>query len=365
MRKRLAEDRQMHVADEERCWRAVQERDAAWDGRFVYAVRSTGIYCRASCPSRLPRRTQVVFYPLPEAAEQCGYRSCRRCRPHLAIGTDPHVEPVRQICRHIETHLEGALTLDALSEQAGMSRFYLQRVFKRVTGITPRQYADACRLGLLKSRLKQRRTVTMAMVEAGYGSSSRLYERAAAQLGMTPRVYQRGGEAMRIRYTIAACPLGRLLLAGTERGICAVYLGDDDSHLEAELSSEFSAAEVRRDEAGLTEWVSELVNHLQGQQPHLDLPLDVRATAFQWRVWQELQAIPYGSTRSYSEIARALGQPTAARAVARACATNPVSLVIPCHRVVREGGGLGGYRWGLERKQALLDHEKQASEGDG
>jgi AraC family transcriptional regulator of adaptative response/methylated-DNA-[protein]-cysteine methyltransferase len=353
----------MHVADEERCWRAVQERDAAWDGRFVYAVRSTGIYCRPSCPSRRPRRSQVVFYPLPEAAERCGYRPCRRCRPRQAIAADPHVELVRGTCRYIETHLESSLSLQTLSEQAGLSPFHLQRTFKRVTGITPRQYADACRLGVLKSRLKERRTVTMAMVEAGYGSSSRLYERAASQLGMTPATYRRGGRAMHIRYTCADCPLGRLLLGGTERGICAVYLGDRDDKLEAELSREFPAAEVCRDNDGLSAWVNELVNHLHGQQPHLDLPLDVRATAFQWRVWQELQAIPYGRTRSYREIARALGQPSAARAVARACATNPVSVIIPCHRVVREDGGLGGYRWGLERKQALLDHEKATDDG--
>jgi AraC family transcriptional regulator of adaptative response/methylated-DNA-[protein]-cysteine methyltransferase len=353
------------VADEERCWRAVEERDAAWDGHFVYAVRSTGVYCRPSCPSRRPRRGQVVFYPVPEAAEQCGYRPCRRCRPRQAAATDPHVEIVRATCRYIEMHLENALTLDTLSAQAQLSPLHLQRVFKRIVGITPRQYADACRLGVLKSRLKERRTVTMAMMEAGYDSSSRLYERASSQLGMTPATYQRGGRAVQVRYTVAPCPLGRLLLAGTERGICAVYLGDGDAKLEAELSREFPAAELRRDDDGLRAWVSELIDHLRGQQPHLDLPLDVRATAFQWRVWQELQAIPYGSTRSYSEIARALGQPSAARAVARACATNPVSVLIPCHRVVREDGDLGGYRWGLERKQALLDHEKETKEGEG
>jgi AraC family transcriptional regulator of adaptative response/methylated-DNA-[protein]-cysteine methyltransferase len=354
----MAETPTLGVVDESSCWRAVEQRDAAWDGRFVYAVRSTGIYCRPSCPSRLPRRTQVVFYPLPEAAERCGYRPCRRCRPHQVTAADPHVELVRRVCRHIEANLESSPTLDALGEHVGLSPFHLQRIFKRITGITPRQYADACRLGVLKSRLKQRRTVTMAMIEAGYGSSSRLYERAASQLGMTPGTYQRGGPAVRIRYTIADCPLGRLLLAGTERGICAVYLGDDDAYLEAELSGEFPAAEVGRDDEGLSAWVSAIVNHLSGQQPHLDLPLDVRATAFQWRVWQELRAIPYGSTRSYSEIARALGDPNAARAVARACATNPVSVVIPCHRVVREDGGLGGYRWGLHRKQKLLEQEK-------
>jgi AraC family transcriptional regulator of adaptative response/methylated-DNA-[protein]-cysteine methyltransferase len=347
------------VSDDERYWRAIEERDAAWDGRFVYGVRSTGVYCRPSCPVRRARRTQVVFFAVPEAAEQCGYRPCRRCRPQQMKAAHPHVELVRQICRYIETHLESSLTLRTLSEQAGVSSFHFQRLFKQIVGITPRQYVDACRLGVLKSRLKERRTVTMAMIEAGYGSSSRLYERASSQLGMTPATYQRGGPATTIRYTVADCSLGRVLLAGTERGICAVYFGDNDAPLESELTREFPAAVVQRDDAELNAWVSAIVNHLSGRQAHLDLPLDVRATAFQWRVWQELRAIPYGSTRSYSDIARALGQPNAARAVARACATNPVSLVIPCHRVVREDGGLGGYRWGLERKQALLDQEKE------
>jgi AraC family transcriptional regulator of adaptative response/methylated-DNA-[protein]-cysteine methyltransferase len=273
---------------------------------------------------------------------------------------NPHVELIRHVCRYIETHLEDSLTLRTLSAQAGLSPFHFQRLFKQIAGITPRQYVDACRLGVLKSRLKERRTVTMAMIEAGYGSSSRLYERASSQLGMTPATYQRGGPATTIRYTVAACPLGRLLLAGTERGICAVYLGDSDAQLEAELMKEFSAADVQREDTELNSWVSAILDHLNGRQPHLDLPLDVRATAFQWRVWQELRAIPYGSTRSYSDIARALGQPKAVRAVARACATNPVSVVIPCHRVLREDGSLGGYRWGLQRKQSLLDREKGA-----
>jgi AraC family transcriptional regulator of adaptative response/methylated-DNA-[protein]-cysteine methyltransferase len=283
-----------------------------------------------------------------------------KCLPEHASADDPHVELVRNLCRYIETHLESSLTLQALSERAGISTFYLQRLFKKIAGITPRQYVDACRMGVLKSLLKERRTVTMAMIEAGYGSSSRLYERASSQLGMTPATYGRGGSATTICYTIADCSLGRLLLAGTERGVCAVYLGDSDGQLESELAREFPAALAQRDDAGLNAWVSAIVNHLSGRQPHLDLPLDVRATAFQWRVWQELRAIPYGSTRSYSDIARAVGRPSAVRAVARACATNPVSVVIPCHRVVREDGGLGGYRWGLERKQALLDQEKDA-----
>jgi AraC family transcriptional regulator of adaptative response/methylated-DNA-[protein]-cysteine methyltransferase len=270
----------------------------------------------------------------------------------------PQVEVVRGICRYIESNLEEPLTLEVLGRRAGVSAPHLQRIFKKLTGITPRQYADACRLGRLKTRLRQRETVTMALYEVGYGSSRGLYERASAQLGMTPATYRRGGRGMSLRYTLADCPLGRLLLAATERGVSAVYLGDRDTELEQALRREYPEASVGRDDVTLRQWLNELLGHLRGQQPHLDLPLDVQATAFQWRVWQELQRIPYGSTRTYSEVAEALGQPTAARAVARACATNPVSVVIPCHRVVREDGSLGGYRWGLKRKQALLDQEK-------
>jgi AraC family transcriptional regulator of adaptative response/methylated-DNA-[protein]-cysteine methyltransferase len=274
---------------------------------------------------------------------------------------DIHVATIQALCRYIETHLEEALTLDALAARARLSPFHLQRTFKRITGITPRQYADACRLGRLKERLKESDNVTTAMYEAGYGSSSRLYERSDSQLGMTPGDYRKGAPAAVIGYTIVNCPLGLLMLAGTDRGVCALYLGDAEKDLEESLRSEFPRAKLQRDDDGLQAWVAPILEHLAGERPHLDLPLDVQATAFQWRVWQELRKIPYGSTRTYSEVAVALGQPTAARAVARACATNPVSVVIPCHRVVREGGGLGGYRWGLGRKQALLDHEKQSS----
>jgi AraC family transcriptional regulator of adaptative response/methylated-DNA-[protein]-cysteine methyltransferase len=338
----------------------VLAHDAGRDGTFVYAVRSTGVYCRPSCPSVRPRRAQVVFFPVPEAAERFGFRPCRRCRPRQARAADPHVALVRSACRYMEDNLETSLTLAALGKNLGLSPAHFQRIFKRITGISPRQYADACRLGRLKTRLKDRQTVTTALYEAGYGSTSRLYERASSHLGMTPATYQRGGRNTRIRFSVVACPLGRLLLAGTDRGVCAVYLGDADGPLEATLRQEFPAAEVARDDAGLNEWAAAVVDHLRGGQPHLDLPLDVQATAFQWRVWQELRAIPYGSTRSYRAVAEALGQPSAARAVARACATNPVSVVIPCHRVVREDGGLGGYRWGLPRKQALLAQEQQS-----
>lgn len=286
--------------------------------------------------------------------------SCPRAASEAGTG-DPHLALVRRVCRHIEANLEETLTLTALGAAVGLSPAHLQRTFKRVMGISPRQYVDACRLGRLKSRLRQRRTVTMALYEAGYGSSSRLYERAAGQLGMTPATYQRGGKSTCIRYTTADCPLGRLLLAATERGVCAVCLGDEDAPLEARLKAEYPAAALSREDDSLREWVEQVQEHLRGRQPDLALPLDIRATAFQWRVWEELRKIPYGSTRSYKQVAEALGQPTAARAVARACATNPVCLLIPCHRVVRGDGDLGGYYWGLERKKALLEQEQKSA----
>jgi AraC family transcriptional regulator of adaptative response/methylated-DNA-[protein]-cysteine methyltransferase len=286
-------------------------------------------------------------------------RSAQRSAP--AGDADIHVTTIQALCRYIETHLEEPLTLEALADQAQLSPFHLQRTFKRITGITPRQYADACRLGRLKERLKESDNVTTAMYEAGYGSSSRLYERSASQLGMTPGDYRKGAPAAVIRYTIVGCPLGLLMLAGTDSGVCALYLGDAEKELEQSLHKEFSEAKLQRNDDGLQAWAAPILEHLAGARPHLDLPLDVQATAFQRRVWEELRKIPYGETRTYSQVAAALGRPTAARAVARACATNPVSVVIPCHRVVREGGGLGGYRWGLRRKQALLDHERESS----
>jgi AraC family transcriptional regulator, regulatory protein of adaptative response / methylated-DNA-[protein]-cysteine methyltransferase len=271
---------------------------------------------------------------------------------------DPRVAVVHKVCRYIEENLETPLTLATLSEQAAMSPQHLQRIFKRTTGITPRQYADARRLERLKSRLKKRQTVTTALYEAGYSSSSRLYERSAGQLGMTPATYQRGAPHTAIGYTIVSCCLGRLLLAGTEQGVCAVSLGDCDQDLERFLRDEFPAAKIVQEDARLQEWVQAVVEHVAGERPHLELPVDVQATAFQWRVWQELCKIPYGSTKSYREVAEAIGKPEAARAVARACATNPIAVVVPCHRVIREDGSLSGYRWGIERKKALLEQEK-------
>jgi AraC family transcriptional regulator, regulatory protein of adaptative response / methylated-DNA-[protein]-cysteine methyltransferase len=350
------------ILQEEEYWQAVQQKDMHMDGVFVYAVRSTGIYCHPSCPSRRPRREQVAFFPLPKQAEQAGFRPCRRCQPDQTTTGEAHVDLIQRVCRYIEQHLEEPLTLTVLGEQAGMSPYHLQRVFKHIMSITPHQYAEAQRLKQFKERLKEGETVTTAMYDAGYSSTSRLYERTATQLGMTPVVYQRGGHGMSIHYTIVDSPLGRLLVAGTEKGVCSVCIGEVDTNLEAALFKEYPAAEVMHDSSSiLSEWVNALLEHLQGQQPHLALPIDVQATAFQWKVWKELQAIPYGETRSYGEIARALGDTKKARAVAQACATNPVALVIPCHRVVRENGEAGGYRWGRERKQQLLQQERTST----
>jgi AraC family transcriptional regulator of adaptative response/methylated-DNA-[protein]-cysteine methyltransferase len=275
-----------------------------------------------------------------------------------------------RVCREIEARIHASLdsdtgderlTLAALSATAGMSSHQLERAFRSVMGITPRQYADAHRMRRLKSRLRKGDDVTTALYDAGFGSSSRLYERAPSQLGMTPATYRKGGAGMRIAYTIVSSPLGRLLVGATERGISALYLGETESHLEATLKKEYPRAEIMRDRNGLEGWVGKILTHLRGREPQLDLPTDVQATAFQRCVWEELRRIPYGTTRTYSEVARAIGRPKAIRAVARACATNPVSVVVPCHRVVREDGNLAGYRWGLDRKQALIEHESAAA----
>jgi AraC family transcriptional regulator of adaptative response/methylated-DNA-[protein]-cysteine methyltransferase len=350
---------ELQVGNEDDYWQGVLAKNASFDGIFVYAVRSTGVYCRPSCPARRPRREQVLFFPLPEAAQQAGFRPCQRCHPQSTSAHNPHAELVQRVCHFIEHHLESPLTLATLSEAVGMSPHYLQRVFKRIMGITPHQYTEARRLSWLKAQLKEGQAVTAAIYETGYGSSSRLYERASSRLGMTPATYRRGGKGMHISYTIVDCPLGRLLVATTERGLCAISLSDCDAELVAALLGEYPAAEFHYDDVVLSLSVSNLLSHLNGKQIDLNLPLDLQATAFQWRVWEELRAIPYGTTRSYSEIAQTIGYPKAVRAVARACATNPVCLVIPCHRVVRRDASLGGYRWGIERKQALLAQEEQ------
>jgi AraC family transcriptional regulator of adaptative response/methylated-DNA-[protein]-cysteine methyltransferase len=344
-------------------WKAIESRDASRDGSFVFAVRSTGIYCRPSCPARRPRRENVRFFQLPEAAEQAGFRACRRCHPRRARTSDPQIELVRRVCHLIDEHEEEQPTLQSLSAETKVSPHHLQRTFKEVMGITPRQYADSRRLNEFKSKVRTGASVTEAMYDAGYGSSRGLYEKSAAHLGMTPATYGRGGKGMRIIYTIANCGLGRLLVAATERGICSVALGDADAELTAGLFAEYPNASIDSKDTSISPslnlWLEKVLGGLNGQTPRIDLPLDIQATAFQWRVWEELRRIPIGETRSYQQIAEAIGKPKAVRAVASACASNHAALIIPCHRVIRGDKSLGGYRWGMERKKKLLEQEER------
>ena len=341
-------------------WEAILTRDHRCDGQFVFAVSSTGIYCRPSCPARRPKRANVSFFQLPEVAEQAGFRACRRCHPRSESGADSQMKMAQEVCRIIEANEGEPITLSALSEKIGVSSFHLQRTFKSIMGISPRDYAETCRVNKFKHDVRRGEAITNAMYDAGFGSSSRLYSSAASQLGMTPATYGKGGRGMSISYATAESPLGRLLVAATSKGVCSVMLGDTEASLKADLLSEFPAAEIRHDEKPLRSSLNAIIEHLKNKSPHVDLPLDIRATAFQRQVWEQLRAIPYGQTYSYSEVAKAIGQDKAVRAVARACATNPVALVIPCHRVIREDKSLGGYRWGLERKKKLLQAEKEA-----
>lgn len=347
--------------DDGAAWAAVQSRDARFDGRFVYAVSSTGVYCRPTCPSRRPLRRNVAFFPTPEAAEAAGYRACLRCEPRAtATASSRAVDAARD---YIETHADERMTLDVLSREVGLSPYHLQRVFKRRTGLSPKEYARAVRTERFKAHTRKEGSVTTAIYEAGYGSGSRVYETAGARLGMTPAAYRHGGRGMHIRYTVADSPLGRLLVGATERGVCAVQLGESDRILETALRDEYPRASLERDDSPLGKWVRAILDHLRGQSARLDLPIDVQATAFEWRVWKALQQIPYGRTRSYAEVAAAIGRPKAVRAVANACAHNRVALLVPCHRVVRSDGALGGYRWGASRKRRLLEQEKAGARG--
>ncbi len=340
-------------------WQAVVDKDKAYDGQFVVAVQTTGIYCRPSCSARLPKRENVNFYSVPAAAEAQGFRACKRCTPQMTFPQDEQAQRVQMLCTHIEDHLESSLTLDDLSEVAHWSPYHLQRTFKQVVGITPRQYADAQRIRAFKQSLKAGESVTNAALDAGYSSSSRVYERANQVMGMTPTMYQEGADDITIAYSIARSPLGYLLVAMTTRGVCAIEIGDDKASLVEQLHREFPAAHIYEDKDYITYAMQAILDYLQGWQPHLDLPLDIRVTAFQQRVLDELKRIPYGETRSYGDIAKAIGQPKAARAVGNACNKNPVPLLIPCHRVVGSTGKLTGYAFGLERKAQLLDMESQ------
>ncbi|HSE47634.1 MAG TPA: bifunctional DNA-binding transcriptional regulator/O6-methylguanine-DNA methyltransferase Ada [Terriglobales bacterium] len=338
-------------------WQAVITQDRAWDGRLYYGVRSTGIYCRPSCPSRRPRRDQVEFFFDTPSAEQAGFRACRRCHPNQPGREDAQLAAVKKACEHIRENLDATLSLEELGAHAGMSPFHLQRVFKKATGLTPKQYIAGCRLAAFKQELRlNRRNVTEATYEAGYSSGSRIYERANEEMGMTPASYRKGAPGVAIEWAIADSSLGKLLVARTARGICSVQLADSERELEKALKQEFPKADLRR-AAGKAAWLEAVLAKVEGKPAEAALPVDIRMTAFQRRVYHALLQIPAGETRSYQQVAKAIGAPAATRAVARACATNPVAVVIPCHRVVRGTGELSGYRWGAGRKRALLERE--------
>src|SRR5579871_2365978 len=342
-------------------WDAVVARNRRFDGALFYGVGTTRIYCRPSCPSRRPKPENVQFFFDPDSAEQAGFRACKRCRPR-----DPEMaqasgklELVRNVCRAVEKNVDSPLPMKQLSGELKMNAATLDRAFKQTTGITIKQYAEARRLSLFKTALRFGRDVTTAIYEAGYNSSSRVYEHANSRLGMTPAAYGKGGNGARIRYAIAPYSAGTALLAVTDKGICSVKLGDDAGKLTRELEGEFPKAELICAESELGDWMSNLLRRLDGEIDLPDLPIDVQATAFQRRGYDELKRIPAGETRTYSQIAKKLGGESGRRAVARACATNEVAVLIPCHRVVRSDGGMGGYRWGLNRKEDLLAREKQ------
>lgn len=347
----------------EQMWQAVQSRSREHDGSLYYAVRSTGVYCRPSCPSRRPRQESVEFFACAEEAERAGYRACRRCRPTEVAAAVQAVETARRVIdaaldREMEAGSEARITLDSLAAQAGMSPYHLQRTFKRMLGVTPREYWQAGRVQRLKQEMRAGEPLAAAIYAAGFGSSSRVYETAARELGMTPGQYRRRGAGLVIRYGCFASPLGTVLLAATERGLCSLAFGENEEQLEQSLRQEFPAADLRDDAAALAPCREALLQWLKdAPAAGLSLPLDPHGTPFQRRVWSLLQQIPAGETRTYQQIAEGMGDRRAVRAVARACATNPVAVAIPCHRVLRKNGALAGYRWGLERKQKLLEFE--------
>ena len=352
------------MLDQEKCWQAVLARDSKQDGSFYFGVLTTGVYCRPSCAARRPLRQNVRFYATADDAERDGLRACLRCHPRDLDAARRGAIRIQALCRHIEQHADEPLTLDDLATHAALSRFQLQKQFKAVVGVSPKQFVEAARLKKLKHGLRSAKDVTVAIYDAGYGSSSRVYERADTRLGMTPRQYRLGGAEVVITYATVDSPVGRMMIGATDRGLCFVQFGESDAALLAELRREYPAArcEPMREphHPDFRRWIDALARHLAGRQPQLDLPLDIRATAFQMRVWNYLQSIPYGEVQSYSEVAAGIGQPSAVRAVASACARNRVAILIPCHRVIRGTGELGGYRWGLARKRALIDRERSS-----
>jgi AraC family transcriptional regulator of adaptative response/methylated-DNA-[protein]-cysteine methyltransferase len=352
---RQADTLRAPARDEER-WQAVKRRDPAFDGRFLFAVRTTGVYCRPSCASRPAKRENVSFFATSAEAEKAGYRACKRCRPDKLGAPDPQIEAIKRACERIES-AEEAPKLADLAASVGLSPYHFHRVFKTITGVTPKAYAAERRARRAADKLRTADTVTEAIYDAGFNSSSRFYESTAARLGMTPGTVRRGGAGAVIRFAVGEASLGAVLVAATNKGVCAIMLGDDPETLVRELQDRFPRAELKGGDAEFERTVAQVVGLVEAPGQRLDLPLDIRGTAFQQRVWSALQAIPSGKTTTYKEIARAIGQPKAVRAVAQACGANPLAVAIPCHRVVRSEGDLSGYHWGVERKRKLLDRE--------
>jgi AraC family transcriptional regulator of adaptative response/methylated-DNA-[protein]-cysteine methyltransferase len=337
-------------------WTAVANRDPSADGVFYYSVRTTGVYCRPSCAARLPRRENVQFHADREAAERAGFRPCLRCRPNEPALAVRQAAAVAKACRLIEL-AEEMPTLDQLASAAGVSRFHFHRLFKRITGVTPKTYATAQRAQRVRSELPHSGSVTEAIYNAGFNSSGRFYANSADALGMAPSSFRAGGVGERIRFAVGECSLGAILVAATRQGVCAILLGDDPDALSRELQDRFPQAQLVGGDAQFEQWVAQVIGFVESPRKGLDLPLDLRGTAFQQRVWQALRQIPVGSTASYADIAKRIGAPKATRAVAQACASNKVAVAIPCHRVIRRDGNVSGYRWGVERKRKLLERE--------
>lgn len=349
--------RQSEMVEQAR-WAALLEREPQVGSAYVYGVVTTGVYCRPGCPSKLPNRENVRFFDTGQAAEQAGYRPCKRCRPDEPAGLEPHYQAIVQACQLMEEADEPPALAD-LADAAGLSPSHFHRLFKRMVGVTPKQYAMQQRVNRVRANLAESSTVTDALYEAGFASSSRFYEDAASTLGMKPSQYQNGGQGVRIGYTLAPCSLGWILVAATARGVCAIEFADAPDILEKRLRDRFPQATVIDDDPDLAAWLAQILSFLDSPQGTLDLPLDIQGTAFQRRVWMALRQIPAGITTTYGQVAAQIGEPRAARAVAQACASNRIALAIPCHRVVRQDGELGGYRWGRERKRQLLDREAQ------
>jgi AraC family transcriptional regulator, regulatory protein of adaptative response / methylated-DNA-[protein]-cysteine methyltransferase len=356
--KRRTRQRRSLFNDEAR-WQAVVRRDKKADGAFIVAVKTTGIYCRPWCPSRRPRRENVEFYATPADAQRAGFRPCKRCRPNASSHSDPHNLAVSRACRLIESSNEPP-GLAALADAVGMSPSHFHRLFKSLTGLTPKAYASAQRSRRVKRELQNCRTVTAAVYNAGFNSNGPFYSKSKKLLGMTPTSYREGGVGTAIRYAIGKCSLGSILIAASDVGVCAIKIGDDPKALVRDLEQRFPKAELIGRDKKFEKLIAQVIRFVERPAAGLNLPLDIQGTAFQQRVWQKLCAIPCGQTATYTEIARRLNEPKAVRAVARACATNELALAIPCHRVVRTDGSLAGYRWGIERKSALLERERTA-----